>query len=208
MSNLKTVCMRTFISIILIVLCIDTYSQIDSILIKSYYPDKSNIFEKYTINKKDSLKNGSYQRFNNKGRLYINGLYNSDERIGIWEFYNKYSGYPELIEKYDYSNNQEIFYKDKNNSQAHFIGGEEELNSFILSTKSLDSMQNGNGKIMIGFTVDTIGVLKNINVYRGLRPDIDNLVIDILKDSPKWIPSMKNGSKIEETLILPIEINK
>jgi Gram-negative bacterial TonB protein C-terminal len=184
------------------------YSQVDTLLISTYYPDKSTLFETFMINKKDSLKNGSYKRFNPKGKLYIKGFYKNNIRSGIWEFYNKYSGYIELIEKYDYTNNKEIFYRDKNNSKAHFIGGEEFLSDFIYSNKSLDSIKNLNGKILVGFTVDTLGSLKDIKVLRGLHPDIDKLAIKIMNGSPKWIPSIKNGMKIDETLKLPIEIKK
>jgi hypothetical protein len=200
--------MKAVTIIIFIFLSLDSYSQTDSILIKTCYPNKSVLFEEYVISKMDSIKNGSYKRYTAKGKIYVKGLYQNNIRTGIWEFFNRYSGYTELIEKYDYTTGLEIYYKNMNNFQAHFVGGDEELNSYILSNKSLDSLKNINEKILIGFTVDTVGHLKNFKIYRGLRPDIDNLVVEILKDSPKWVPPIKNGFKKEETLNLPIMIRK
>lgn len=200
--------MKVFTIIILIFLCFNSYAQVDSILIKTFYSDKSTLYEEFVISKMDSIKNGIYKRYTPKGKVYVKGLYQNNIRTGVWEFYNKYSGYTELIEKYDYTNKNEIYYKDKNNSLAHFIGGAEEFSDYILSNKTLSSMKNVNGKLFVGFTIDTIGTLKDIKIYRGLRQDVDQLVIEILKDSPLWIPSIKNGLKINETMGLPIKIKK
>ena len=92
--------------------------------------------------------------------------------------------------------------------QAHFPGGQEELNNFILSKRQLDNFINIKGKVFISITIDTLGNLIDTKISRGLRTDIEKALIDILKNSPKWISSTKNGLKIKETLILPIDINK
>ena len=200
--------MKVFIIIILTFLSIDSFSQIDSILIKIYYPDKSKVFETYWINRTDSSKNGEYIRFNSYGKIYVKGFYRNNQKIGIWDFYNKYSGYKELFEKFDFSTYKEIYNKDSLNMQAHFPGGQEELNNFILSKRQLDNFINIKGKVFISITIDTLGNLIDTKISRGLRTDIDKALIDILKNSPKWISSTKNGLKIKETLILPIDINK
>jgi Gram-negative bacterial tonB protein. len=158
------------------------------------------------MTKKDSLKNGRYQRFTPQGKVYVRGFYKNNVRVGIWEFYNKNSGYIELIEKYDYANQAEIYYKDRQNAPAHFAGGMEEFNNYILSGKKIDSLKNIQGKMIIELTVDRTGNLKNFKIYRGLKRDVDSLVLELLKESPKWIPSTKDGIPIDETFMLPIEI--
>ena len=199
--------MKIKFSIILIFIINLAFSQSDIVVIKTYYPENKKLYEEYEINKTDSLKNGYYYRYNLKGRIYVKGAYNNGERIGIWEFYDKNSGAIALRQKYDYSNSQEIDYKD--NSTARFVGGEEEfsdfLNSELSDTLKHDKFKNIHGSLYLKFTVDTIGNLNDIVVLRGVEPEYDNIFVEILKKSPKWIPSRKNGLRIEEEVVLPIK---
>jgi len=110
-----------------------------------------------------------------------------------------------------YTLNREIYFKDPNNELAHYKSVDEDNNEFVeylLSGQGLDTLQNINGRLLIGFTVNTLGDIVDIKVFRGVRIDIDNLVTEILKNSPKWIPSTKDGKKVDQRFVIPINIQK
>jgi hypothetical protein len=200
--------MKILLIIIGISFQIGAFSQTDSLLIKTYYSDHSTLFEEYSITLSDSLRNGGYKRFNSKGKPYVSGYYKENQRSGIWDFYNKYSGYVELIERYDYTLQKEIFYKDIYKRPAHFPGGDEEFINYVQTNKQLDKLTNIKGEIIVGFAVDSIGNVNNIKILRSLRTDIDSLVIDILQSSPKWVLTNKEALKSELSFTLPIKIEK
>ena len=71
-----------------------------------------------------------------------------------------------------------------------FPGGEKELSAFIdrnLNKHLLDSL-NVSGKVVVEFTVDTTGELKNIFILRSLSPEADKELLRLISIMPLWIP--------------------
>jgi protein TonB len=53
------------------------------------------------------------------------------------------------------------------------------------------------GKVIIVFTIDTSGILSNIEVARGLNPRIDSICLNAVKRIEAWTPAhLSNGDSV------------
>jgi TonB family protein len=86
-----------------------------------------------------------------------------------------------------------------------FPGGHEELRKFLEQNLIYPEMKDPfNGKVIVAFTVDATGYLKNVVIRKGLAPAYDQAAIDAVSKMPRWIPGMQNGKKTDVQMILPI----
>ena len=85
-------------------------------------------------------------------------------------------------------------------TQPEFIGGQLALYKFISENLNYPDQNCVEGKVFIGFTVDTIGNLRNIEVKRGFKglPKYNEEAIRVVKlTSGKWKPATRLGKPIE-----------
>src|SRR5690606_15024460 len=85
-------------------------------------------------------------------------------------------------------------------------GGEEGMMKFIRENFNYSTMTElPFGEIVIGFTVDTLGNTKDIEIKRGLRKTIDEEVVRIVT-MMTFIPVRDRGQLIEVKMTLPFVI--
>ncbi len=92
-----------------------------------------------------------------------------------------------------------------------FIGGEEQLYSFIesnLTTPKNLIQENIKGKIVIRFFVEIDGSITDVELLKGLGNDWDKEAIRVVKSMPKWNPGNINGKPTRLGMILPIKIGE
>ncbi len=87
-----------------------------------------------------------------------------------------------------------------------FPGGEQEFQKFLYSNLKYPSdakAQGIEGIVYVQYVVNIDGTLSDIKIVpgKGLSPSCDQIVIDILKKSPKWSPGLNVDGK-------PIAIKK
>jgi TonB family protein len=63
------------------------------------------------------------------------------------------------------------------------------------------------GKVTVQFVVDTKGKVTDIKILQGLVPDVDNEIIQILKNSPLWTPGKQAGKTVKQQFVMPINIS-
>jgi hypothetical protein len=91
---------------------------------------------------------------------------------------------------------------------AHFPGGLDEMNKFIIANLHIPDSVIGTGitaNYMLKISVDTTGALTT-SVLKGVNQQIDNEVLRVFSIMPKWIPGVREGKKISETFALPVRI--
>jgi len=59
------------------------------------------------------------------------------------------------------------------------------------------------GIVKLGFTVDTSGIIKDIEIIHSVRKDLDNEAIRLLKLLKKWEPAYEDGIKKDAKMTLP-----
>lgn len=68
------------------------------------------------------------------------------------------------------------------------------------------SRQVSKGRMLLNFTVDTNGVIKDIVVVQSLNARTDSLAVSALKNSPAWQPARQKGKPVNINLALPLEV--
>ena len=60
------------------------------------------------------------------------------------------------------------------------------------------------GRVMVQFTIGTDGTVRDVEVLRGVRDDLDAEAVRVIKSSPKWEPGMQNGKAVPVTFTCPV----
>jgi periplasmic protein TonB len=89
--------------------------------------------------------------------------------------------------------------------QAHFPGGNGELNKFMNKILIYPDQDSGiQGKVYVSFSIDTAGKISDANVKRGINPDFDKEALRLFNLMPDWIPMKCNGVPQKTRMILPV----
>ena len=88
-----------------------------------------------------------------------------------------------------------------------FIGGTKAMFEFLKENlKYPKNARDCEGTVYVGFVVKTDGNLTDVNVKRGLHPDIDDEAVRVVKMmSGKWKPGMQSGKPISVAYTIPIK---
>ena len=79
---------------------------------------------------------------------------------------------------------------------ASFPGGAAEFFMFI--ARNIEYPQSAikdgtEGNVIVNFTVAPDGKVTDVKVVKGVREDLDNAAIEVIKKSPKWNPAKPGG---------------
>ena len=89
-----------------------------------------------------------------------------------------------------------------------YVGGEEAMKKFISETIEYPEdakALNQYGKVYVAFEVKEDGTLINLEVTKGLSPDLDAEALRVVQAMPKWNPGTKNGEASTMRYYIPIE---
>ncbi|MDX2191678.1 MAG: energy transducer TonB [Bacteroidota bacterium] len=103
-----------------------------------------------------------------------------------------------------YSN--EIYFKV--DSPAMFPGGNAALDSFVVKNLIYPEyaiLNKINGIVYLQILVSHTGAIEEIKIDRGIESTCNLAVLNVMKQSPKWIPALKEGKKVKQRLIVPIK---
>jgi hypothetical protein len=90
-------------------------------------------------------------------------------------------------------------------SVPQFPGGVEALNTFL---KNNLSFKDSEKDVYVSFDIDTMGMVKNFRILRGLKPVTSEEVAKIVKMSPQWKPAFFEKKPIAISYTLQIAIDK
>lgn len=62
------------------------------------------------------------------------------------------------------------------------------------------------GTIIVGFTVEMDGAVSDIEIIRSNGTDVDQRILNIIKQMPKWEPGRQRGRPVRTKFYLPIRI--
>jgi hypothetical protein len=82
-------------------------------------------------------------------------------------------------------------------TEAKFPGGQEGWVNFL--SKNLycpDSLKNIKGRVYVKFRINPNGIIDQVEIIKSLNPVLDKIVIDVIKQSPAWIPATEGGKNI------------
>ena len=63
---------------------------------------------------------------------------------------------------------------------------------------------NIEGKVYVGFVVETDGSITNVDVKRGIGSGCNDEAVRVISSMPKWTPGFKDGKAVRVAYTLPI----
>ena len=60
------------------------------------------------------------------------------------------------------------------------------------------------GRVVLGFTVDKDGTVKDVKVLRGVNEVLDNEAVRVVSSSPKWEAASQNGNPVAVNYTFPV----
>lgn len=90
---------------------------------------------------------------------------------------------------------------------ASFPGGKTALREFISKNVQypVTALDEGiSGIVIVSFVITKEGEIKNIEIKRSIRQDLDEEAIRIVKSMPKWIPAEHHGKKVNSKFTIPV----
>jgi len=88
-----------------------------------------------------------------------------------------------------------------------FPGGQEQLFAFLRENIKYPKKARRDGiqgKVLIKFTIDTAGYVRDIIILQSLREDIDNAATKLISQMPRWTPGYQKGKAIPVQYNLPL----
>jgi protein TonB len=64
--------------------------------------------------------------------------------------------------------------------------------------------KNIEGKVMVGFMIDTRGRVTSINILKHVHPLLDSEAVRVIRAMPKWQPAKKGKDNVLAPVALPI----
>lgn len=104
------------------------------------------------------------------------------------------------------SNDESVILVNPESPPVYKNGGEQGLRQFIVDNLKYPIGQSVEGRVYVGFTVDTLGNVKNIEIKRGLTKETDEEAIRIVK-MLNFIPGTVYGKPTEMKMVLPISFS-
>lgn len=92
-------------------------------------------------------------------------------------------------------------------NEPEFPGGKEGLIKFLqknmISPKSAIK-DHISGKLLVRFTVGYDGFVKDINIIKGIREDLDNSAKELIAKMPRWKPGTSDGKPVDVKVTIPL----
>jgi protein TonB len=89
---------------------------------------------------------------------------------------------------------------------ATFKGGQTAMNKFFKENLHFpDSLFDVQGKVYVGFEVDTSGAIRNVKLKRGIHPVLDMEALRLVRLMPTWEPMVCDGKKEKVRMVVPLQ---
>lgn len=84
--------------------------------------------------------------------------------------------------------------------------GLDSLMNYLHIELNKKALPQTNGKLVVAFTIDTLGKPKAIKIMQGISSKVDEAIVTILTTMPDWQPAQMDGKPVASTTTLPIKI--
>lgn len=88
-----------------------------------------------------------------------------------------------------------------------FPGGMTELGVFLSQNIKYPvsaQKKKAQGKVIVGFIVSKDGTIKDVNLIRGVDPELDAEAIRVVKVMPKWTPGTVKNKPVDVKMVVPV----
>lgn len=174
---------------------------------------------------KNNLKDGSWHEYDDNGYTIVEGKYKDGQRVGVWSYYGAMW---EELNKYDFTKHQLIFHKGvhqdsiitykvlkgtdtidtKMDRPPIYLSGNGMIlrNLFYNLHYPPEAVAKGvYGRVIIAFTIDENGHVRDYKVVQGLGSGLDEEALRVIKLLPNdWVPGILDGKPVAVVLQQPV----
>jgi len=174
---------------------------------------------------KYGAKDSTWKDYNWNGKISKIGRYVSNKKVGLWNFFDE-NGNPQLT--YNFSANEVVDFKldDKEKNKKYnitttqgvileeldrppfYLGSKVDIEIFIGSNLKypIIALENGvSGKVVIAFTIDSIGQTSNYRVTDGIGSGCNEEALKVVKMLPeRWLPGIYKGHAVTVQYFMPV----
>lgn len=96
-----------------------------------------------------------------------------------------------------------FFYIDDTENYVYFPGGDSAFHSYLSANIVYpdSAWKNGiQGIVYVQFSIDTSGIISDVKIIKGLTPDIDAHVAQVISNMPTWEWIIKKRRKCTKTI--------
>lgn len=167
--------------------------------------------------------NGEGRGYWPDGKRRYQGHFISGKKCGQWTYYHK-NGNPSQVTLYAndsvgsytcYDEEGKLQKKDcYYEKEASYKGGDKAWMNYLSRRLSIVKLPaayySGEifGTTMLQFIVDVDGRLTDIKVVKSVDPELDEIALDIIRQSPKWEPAVQYNRKIKAYRKQPITFSQ
>lgn len=187
------------------------YTIDDRLLQESYYFEKIN----ESTNRKMTLRYGKFRSWYDNGRLKNEIDFKNNKCDGSLISYWRNG---QLKRKDIFENGKFIegaCYDSLGNNVEHyshekmpmFPGGDKALFVYLSETVRypVEAQKKGvHGRVITQFVVDVDGKITNVQVIRGISPELDAEARRVVRGMPRWEPGVQYDNKVRVNYTLPI----
>jgi protein TonB len=75
-----------------------------------------------------------------------------------------------------------------------FPGGDLEMYRYIESNRGFQNTTGDGGNVYVSFVIDASGKVSDVQLSRGIRPELDQDALRLVRTMPRWEPARDNGA--------------
>jgi TonB family protein len=96
--------------------------------------------------------------------------------------------------------NRKVMYPDGDYGLLAFIGAR-------LRYPLTAQVEGVKGRVFVSASVDSLGNTKEVKILKGIREDLDNEALRVVKLIPKWLPEIRDGEAVESAITIPVKFD-
>lgn len=90
----------------------------------------------------------------------------------------------------------------------YYSGGMESFMKHLHDHLTFPNILKGYGteaKVFVAFVIKADGEIDHVHVLRGITPEVDARIVEVVQGAPAWIPAQKMGEPVPVRVVLPID---
>ncbi|GAB4286678.1 MAG: hypothetical protein Kow0068_12270 [Marinilabiliales bacterium] len=173
-----------------------------TITVKDYYINGIMYMLGHYKSIKPEIKHGKFTFWHPNGVIMAQGEYSDNKKIGKWIEYDENGN---IRSEQTFNKVPDVF--KIVDEMPQFPGGNDSLYKYLSEKIIYPESAKKNkiqGTVYVSFIIDETGVIKNIEIEKGIDKECDNIAFRAIQNMPKWEPGKLKGKPVKVQYVIPV----